>query len=43
MFEYGDLSVHIIFFYFKEYGMTFYFYQNAKKGKTSLKELIFLF
>ena len=43
MFEYGGLSVHIIFFYFKEYGMTFYFYQNAKKGKTSLKELIFLF
>ena len=28
---------------FKEYGMTFYFYQNAKKEKTSLKELIILF
>ena len=43
MFEYGGLSVHIIFFNFKEYGMTFYFYQNVKKVKTSLKELIFLF
>ena len=42
MFEYGGLSVHRIFFYFKECGMTFYFYQNVKKGKTSLKELIFL-
>ena len=42
MFEYGGLSVHIIFFYFKEYGMTA-FYQNVKKGKTSLKELIFIF
>ena len=42
MFEYGGLSVHIIFFYFKEYGVTT-FYQNVKKGKTSLKELIFIF
>ena len=29
-------------FFFKEYGVTA-FYQNVKKGKTSLKELIFIF
>ena len=43
MFEYGGLSVHIIFFYFKEYGMTYCIISKCQEREDQFERINFLF
>ena len=43
MYEYGGLSVHIIFFYFKEYGMTYCIISKCQEREDQFERINFLF